>query len=176
MEWVGFEPTTFCLQSSCSTRPSSAPLVTLFFNFQFVAADPYLLVGVAGLEPTVSWSQTRRDTNFAKPRKRKSPGVIPRLLLFVFDSYELLHDRYNKTSLRARRFIAFAHNIHLGRMLYVSHLRNKYTKNLYMCNTTCKLFSIFFTYRTPDRTRTGSLRILSPLCLPISPREFMTHW
>ncbi len=58
---TGLEPATACLEG----RNSTTELLP-----HGVQRDLCLLVGVRGLEPRTSWSQTRRATNCATPRGR----------------------------------------------------------------------------------------------------------
>ena len=57
------------------------------------------LVGVTGLEPAASWSQTRRDTNFATPRQyflrvptnaERSPAICGRARVFGIEGHASL--------------------------------------------------------------------------------------
>ncbi len=60
----GFEPKTYCLEGSCSIQLSYGTKIKSQFIFLQSNSNKLTLnfVGVAGFEPTTSWSQTKRDT------------------------------------------------------------------------------------------------------------------
>ena len=119
-----------------------------------------------------SWSQTRRDTNFAKPRKQKKPLISQRLFLIklIQNSYFMMDTTRASTQFGSSPLrTIFIWAVCCMFLICVTNIQTIYT-----CATQHVYFFLIFFICTPDRTRTGSLRILSPLCLPISPRKYCT--